>query len=76
MSLFEIVNEKFDNTLSIYRKRLLISACFSHAYASSLVYEVHASTKTCAYNQALTVHVRATFFFKLMSEYMYEKMHS
>ena len=36
-----------------YRKRLLISACFSHAYAS-LVYVVHASKK----NALISKHLR------------------
>ena len=38
-----------------YRKRFLISACFSHAY-TSLVYGVHASKKACTYMQAFTAN--------------------
>ena len=42
---------------------MLISTCFSHAYAL-LGYEVYVSKKTCVYKQAFTVFNKIVNLFK------------
>ena len=53
---FEILSSFLSIFSPFFRKRLLISSCFfSHAY-TSLIYEVYACKKACAYKQAFVVN--------------------